>query len=130
MSVNENYFVNNEEGSSASPVELLVQLFSQEGLEYDIVALRFIFEGSFFGNDQGVLGSIVRGIVLVHFLNLMVEILGVLLEKHDISVHSPEIITNLSTFPLLIQKAEIVHRLQFSYVLIGLPILGFLQVFY
>ena len=71
-----------------------------------------------------------RGIVLVHFLNLLVEILGVLLEKHHISVDSPEIVTNLSALPLLIQKAEVVHRLQLSYVLIGLPALGFLQVFY
>lgn len=130
VSVYEYYFVNDEEGSPASPVELLVQLLSQEGLEDDVVALRFIFEGLFFGNDQSVLGSIVRGIVLVHFLNLMVKILGVLLEKHYISVDSPEIVTNFSTLPLLIQKAEVVHRLQLSYVLIGLPVLGFLQVLY
>ena len=67
-----------------------------------------------------------RGIELVHFLNLLVEILGVLLEKHHVSVDSPEIVTNLSALPLLIQEAEVVHRLQLSYVLIRLPALGFL----
>ena len=128
MSIDKKNFVDGHESTPLTPVKPLVKILSHQGLKGNSIALRFISEWTFPGHDQSIPSLVMRKIVIFHLGYSIEETLGILLKEKYIRIYPPEILMHFLTLPFLIQKTQIVHRFQSTYVLFSTQTSAFLQI--